>query len=363
MRLLAPISSLVTALFLAGTALGADPGEGRIVVQAKAHSSHYVLQPPKGYEKGKKWPLIVALHGMGGEAENYIGCWAQAASEAGYFVAAPCGDAETPCRCGQCDDMVKTWSLKSEKFILWVVEDIGKRYSIDEDAVFLNGFSAGAQLALYLAVRNPWTFAGTLPMAGGMIRGIGPVKLKTARNLPIYLVAGTQDPAHGMIVAVGERLKELEFKDVTVLEIPGLGHTVPLDRVPDFLRWFAKKAALRHKSTQAAQKQLKTAVEAYGAGKYGDAARLLNELLEKGAKPKTCEAAKALVDASEAAGEQSLWEAKEMLLSGNRAKAIEALRHIARNFAGMKCANEAADELKNLEMKSPAENENEDSEF
>jgi poly(3-hydroxybutyrate) depolymerase len=336
------------AVLLAAPPSKAEGAEGREEVQAEPFKSSYIVQTPKGYTKDRSWPLVVALHGMGGEAKNFAECWAAPAANAGFFVAVPNGDAQTPCRCGQCDGMVRTWSLRSEKFILWMIGEIRKKYEIDDCAVFLSGFSAGAQLALYLAVRNPGVFAGTVPVGGGTIRGIGPERLRRAKSLPVLLVAGGRDPASGMVAASGERLKELGFGDVTVQLIPGIGHEFPLDRIPHYFEWFSERREARKLHKKAMERLLHEGIQGFEAGSFARAISMLRRVEGEAMDPAQAEKAGALLEKAEKLGEKRLWDAAEKLLAGDRAGTLEAYRAICEEFAGLKCAKKAAAEMKAL---------------
>src|SRR3954468_23292576 len=53
----------------------------------------YALYVPGNYDKEKKWPLVIALHGLGGNPQQFIktrGLTTEA-EKRGYIVAAPMG--------------------------------------------------------------------------------------------------------------------------------------------------------------------------------------------------------------------------------------------------------------------------------
>src|SRR5690348_16515300 len=61
--------------------------------EANKEKMEYALFVPSGYDREKKSPLIIALHGLGGNPQQFIRTrnLTQEAEKRGYIVAAPMG--------------------------------------------------------------------------------------------------------------------------------------------------------------------------------------------------------------------------------------------------------------------------------
>src|ERR1041385_6553222 len=106
----------------------------------------YALFVPSKYDKTKKTPLIVALHGLGSNPQQimrYKGL-TDLAEKNGYIVVAPMGlnprgwyGQNT--RVGMLKDDGPTTSELSEKDVMNVFEIVRKDYNIDPERTFLMG--------------------------------------------------------------------------------------------------------------------------------------------------------------------------------------------------------------------------------
>jgi len=114
---------------------------------------YYAILEPKNYDEEKSYGLILSLHGAGVEAEglpdNYVPKdWA--------FVVAP-----TNRRRFGFD-----WQDWGRLDTLQVVEEVKKRYRIDENRIHLTGHSMGGHGTWYLGLTYPDHWASAAPSAG-----------------------------------------------------------------------------------------------------------------------------------------------------------------------------------------------------
>ena len=114
---------------------------------------YYAILEPKNYDSEKSYGLILTLHGAGVEAEglpdNYVPKdWA--------FVVAP-----TNRRRFGFD-----WQDWGRLDTLQVVEEVKKRYRIDENRIHLTGHSMGGHGTWYLGLTYPDHWASAAPSAG-----------------------------------------------------------------------------------------------------------------------------------------------------------------------------------------------------
>jgi len=100
---LAIVASLVFAVFVlcaahgraAGGNVSSPPAPGRytLTIETGGHQRQALLYIPKGFKAGDKLPLVLALHGAGGDGGTMLDkCgWAATADDEGFLVLAPDG--------------------------------------------------------------------------------------------------------------------------------------------------------------------------------------------------------------------------------------------------------------------------------
>ena len=122
----------------------------------------YALYVPSGYDKEKKAPLIIALHGLGGNPQQFIRTrgLTEQAEKRGYIVAAPMGYntkgwyGVRGAKGGKGDDPENLGEL-SEKDVMNVLGIVKKEYRVDPDRVYLMGHSMGGGGTWYLGIKYP----------------------------------------------------------------------------------------------------------------------------------------------------------------------------------------------------------------
>jgi len=173
---------------------------------------------PKRYHAGEKWPLIVALHGLGGTEQTMLrrdnGLLARLAEERGYLVVAPLGYRVNG-GYGQGADRIQDPARRrvvtlSERDVLAALALVRDEYQIDEDRIYLMGHSMGGNGTWFLGARYAHQWAAIAPIAAG---GTTPqqIELEALRRLPVFVSHGAMDltaPVQRSRVMTA-RLKEL----------------------------------------------------------------------------------------------------------------------------------------------------------
>jgi predicted esterase len=186
----------------------------------------YCVSIPKRYTPKRSWPLILSLHGAGGNGPGEIDfIWTRHLDEWPGFIAAPSGQPPGA-----------QWFPEQEAFVLAVLRDVQERYNIDANRVYLNGFSNGGNGAWYHAQHHPGRFAAVCTRGGG---NPSPGLLVNLLHVPVYIIHGEQD---GTIRVDSDRrsaqqLRELGYT-VTYTEMAGVGHRPGLDENPKVLEFF-----------------------------------------------------------------------------------------------------------------------------
>lgn len=205
-------------------------------------------------KKDKPAPLIVALHGFGGDS-NFIvrGKLVDLAEEGGYIVVGPMGYNVagwygSPVIVMGADKEVKPANLRelSEKDVLNVLEMARKEFKVDPDRTFLMGHSMGGAGTLFLAQKysDQWAAAAAIAPAAFMMQPtqkdiLAPIQ---KAQLPLMITQGDKD---NVVPPVNTRtwaaaMDEMKLPDHRYVEMEGRDHgTIIADSMPAIFEFFA----------------------------------------------------------------------------------------------------------------------------
>ena len=121
----------------------------------------YSIYVPSGYDKKKSYPLMVALHGLGGSDRGMIRSrgLTRLAQQHGYIVVAPMGYSERGWY-GADNPFARLMTSRrdlewSEKDVMNVLSITRKDLSVDAKRIYLMGHSMGGHGALTIGLKNP----------------------------------------------------------------------------------------------------------------------------------------------------------------------------------------------------------------
>src|SRR5262245_13806383 len=223
-----------------------QPGKVTTGVQKKTYEfkeakkeMEYALFVPSKYDKDKKTPLIIALHGLGGNPQQMIRSkgLTEQAEKYGYIVAAPMGynssgwyGALGPGKGfggkgfgkGKESDAPENLGELSEKDVMNVLAEVRKDFNVDAKRIYLIGHSMGGAGTYHLGSKYPETWAGLAPIAAATG---SPKNVEKLKNIPVFVVHGDNDTAVKVASArqCVEKLKEQKIV-YEYLEIAGGGH-------------------------------------------------------------------------------------------------------------------------------------------
>lgn len=149
----------------------------------KSGNMQYIVRYPNGYEEGKKYPVIIVLHGAGSRGEDI-----NILNENPYFVLTEkYEDFPFISVAPQCSE--NTWfdmfeSLKSFAYKI-ACEDF-----TDKERIYLMGPSMGGYATWQLAMSLPELFAAIIPICGGGMYWNAPRLV----NVPVWAFHGEKDP-------------------------------------------------------------------------------------------------------------------------------------------------------------------------
>jgi poly(3-hydroxybutyrate) depolymerase len=201
------------------------------VLAAAGEVMPYHLYVPTTYTGSRAFPLIIALHGLGGTEDAFFDGYEKKlpplAEQHGYIVAAPLGyrvdgfygwGLGTP----PSDSVSRRTQDLSEQDVMQVLQHVKQLYKIDESRIYLMGHSMGGIGTWRVAAKYPDVWA-----AIGPISGTGqPETVDAFRRIPEIVVHGDNDPtvpvsgSRNMV----EKMKQLGV-EVKYIEVPGGTHS------------------------------------------------------------------------------------------------------------------------------------------
>jgi predicted peptidase len=232
--------------------------------QARSHkmgaskSIVYRLFVPKNYQAGKKYPLMLTLHGAGErgtdnaaqllhEFNNKWGADSIQAIEPLFVVAPQCPKdsqwVNTPWAKGSYDMDLVAMS-EPMKSVVGILDSLEREFNIDKSRVYVSGISMGGYGTWYIASKYPERFAAAVPVCGGA----DPKKAPAISMLPIWTfhaeddgvvpVAGTREIVAALKTA-GSTVKYTEYPKAM-----GINHGswAPAGKNPELVKWVFSQA-------------------------------------------------------------------------------------------------------------------------
>lgn len=182
---------------------------------------------PAGYRPEGQAPLILMLHGAGGNGRGNIQTLLPYADDAGLILVSP-------------DSRLQTWDVlhgaygPDIAYIDRALRQTFARYSIDPTRVGIEGFSDGASYALSVGITNGDLFTNILAFSPGFMAPAGQIGAPR-----VFISHGTQDatlPISRCSRRIVPQLRQAGY-DVTYVEFDG-PHTVPANIAEDAVAWF-----------------------------------------------------------------------------------------------------------------------------
>lgn len=159
----------------------------------------YLFVPPN-YKPDRSFPLIVTVPGEGESPEKNIQFWQGLAKRKGLIVVAPTNIWPRELPAQNMDD----WILK-------IKNDIGERYQVAQNKIFLIGKEGGTPYAAYLGIRYPEEFSAVALIGGSWVgRYENIIRLETSprKQRPFFVALKDEDPA----LVQKTETKALEFE-------------------------------------------------------------------------------------------------------------------------------------------------------
>jgi phospholipase/carboxylesterase len=235
---------------LAGVPAAAARPETLLLVKAEKFQKCR-LRLPRDYDKEKAYPLLVVLHGNGGDSEGMAALFGDIPQETA-IVAVPEG---LYARTAEAGGGFSWFYLTAEKalwreldavsadFVGEVIDEVRLHFKIDR--VYLFGFSQGAALAYLAGLLSPGRFAGIAAIAGNLPEMdtpyalVGSQNLAEGKSLRIFIARGDTDPLVKESVTKQQKdLFEASGYAVDYFEFRG-AHVVTRDLIERTLHWMS----------------------------------------------------------------------------------------------------------------------------
>ncbi len=175
----------------------------------------YILQLPANYDPGRRYPLILALHGGGGDKEGANpltcedgdeaspNCLTQVAEREGFIIAFPDGTANalgfrTWNQGGAGDNTLQCpyaceQGIDDVAYFRALLDDIAAVASVEPRRIYATGFSNGAGMSHRLACELSDRLAAVAPVSGAN-QFAGAAPCTPSRPVPILAIHGRTVP-------------------------------------------------------------------------------------------------------------------------------------------------------------------------
>lgn len=162
--------------------------------------------------------LVVALHGDEGSPAKVVSVWAPVARELGFALFVP--------RCPRSEGCQGSWWRwdGSPKWLLERMDEIGRRFPVDERRRYLTGWSGGASYASLHVAELSGAFAA-FSLAGGGIASESLACFVGAGSgcAPVHLLRGELNP-HAALAERTRRYLEACGHEVHLVSLPATDH-------------------------------------------------------------------------------------------------------------------------------------------
>jgi polyhydroxybutyrate depolymerase len=152
-----------------------QPSDRKGSISIDGRDRSYVVHIPPAYNGQDPVPLIIALHGGGGNATNAMKMTGMSdkADKAGFVVAYPNGTGRLKnhlltWNAGNCCGYALAHHIDDVAFIRAMIEHLQKELTIDARKIYVTGMSNGAKMTYKLACELSDKIAAIAPVAGSL---------------------------------------------------------------------------------------------------------------------------------------------------------------------------------------------------
>jgi len=201
----------------------------KIWLEDEKETRELMVFVPSDYDISKPSPLLLLLHGSGGEAKQMFPGWQRLAEQQGYLLLAPTDPKS-----------FKGYSFtqRERDAALQALRWMRLKFNVDENRIHVHGVSRGGHLTWDLGLRHRDRFASLIPAIGGptWIINEGRNNMRFIENLwdmPIRDLQGSKDDYRLLrnLRQCFAKLEALGNKNAHLIEFEDLGHNFRSDTV------------------------------------------------------------------------------------------------------------------------------------
>lgn len=247
MRRLVPLAAVLALLLMDAAAVAAPPTKEQILDEALLHEGRkrtYRLLLPRGFDKTRPVPLVLALHGGGGTAtqldRSTNGQFRRAANRRGWVVVFPQGIAK-----GWNDGRPLTSRRDRQRkgvddvaFLSTLIDHLHKTRGIDRSRVYATGISNGGFMSFRLGLELSQKIAAIAPVTANLAK-VHDGK-RPRHPVGLLVINGTKDPlvpyAGGEIRVLGKSRGKIHSTDESLRRwaaFNGCAPTIRTQPLPD----------------------------------------------------------------------------------------------------------------------------------
>jgi phospholipase/carboxylesterase len=251
----APIGSTPEFMSLLARIPDWEDRRGEVLYIKTSRLLELLVKAPRKFVSSRKYPLLIALHGNGGNPEQMLAVMNEALKKEPVVLAAPQGAYPNfPQLRGQ----HFSWAIRARNRELWkigdqlaienineVVQLLMKKYPIAE--VYILGFSQGAAYAFLSGFKYPEMVAGIISIGGlfpetdtefSMLKE---KEIENGKKFRVFIAQGSNDRMIPIGLGAGttEKLKKYGY-EVEYLEYEG-GHDVSPELLKKIYAWMTKQ--------------------------------------------------------------------------------------------------------------------------
>jgi polyhydroxybutyrate depolymerase len=168
------IFALTLLTLLNSTTDSLNPGDHTRSLQVDRRTRSYLVHVPQSYDGTKPFPVVLAFHGGGSNAEQMVrfSGLSDKAQQAGFMVVYPNGTGllknMLTWNGGNCCGFAVQHQVDDVAFIRALLDDLERVAKVDRKRIYATGMSNGAILAYRLASELSDRIAAIAPVAGPM---------------------------------------------------------------------------------------------------------------------------------------------------------------------------------------------------